>query len=992
MSDDTQKIVSLKGSEESSQQSRRSSEGSGSSKGSSNPIPPYDDTLTKLPPSMTRGEFFERVRKELKETEALDDGTIGSTTRSRTASTKARRQSLAKLEDQIHFQADSAQTPLLSRVRDPFEETPESGTRSEGGPFDGNGVTPSTPLAKNGSHGGTTASSIFRRLRDQQEATTPFEFDSELGIVLDGGREGEDFEEGDSAIKLNLNGAVDFKNLLENIEGESTQDASKKTGETIAYTATGDQAKDRKERDPDFSLLSEINDTTGDYEMPTPHGSDDVQVPNSVNNTANGGVISKGMSRNVAGVGGEDRNVAQLIVLPHDTQVLGTQEEGDAVVSERILVASSPRSSQGGSPKAAEVGEVFSGSAGQEKRSSTQNSLKPSTQNVSDFDSEAIFAETLRIESAEKEVDVEVEKNGEKGEEGDIVWTNRHKQAVISSQSEEIHIKETMEIGDNNDSSSDVDLDNYEVDANGKPRPQPRELRSQTTKSLSTNVKKHGLFLSDYPSHPYGILRKIETDTHFNAEDYQPFGCVFVDDRGSKIPVRLVDVWRETTGEAVFEISNSNGSSHVFQNSILAPVLLRVGDPVKYSKDRRYTYKITGLEYVERDSEENLTCVRGYNTVFIQRKTKGSSSKELKVPLDDIYMNLNEYRGYHFRVFDDPDQFERLVNELINDRPRRKRSKVAEDDPTAISADSRCFDGCLFAMTMPTGFEDRLSDKQLADVEHFIVANGGTILPGFEKYVRVVPVKGSYGDYSLEVDRILLRFKFVTLLSTRHIRTLKYLQCLAFGWPILSFQFIFDCINNPCCRQKWQSQWPSYLLPAGVSTYRGCTLSLNVLTFVQGLREGLSAFEQVGINTKLFAGSYIIVDNTKRGDLGDEALLLLLRLLGFDRILFLDNGLKYDGFVEAMTKLDISGKTNACYVYSGHNDKYLNKMIESGSKKKSKRRSGRRKSRGLYPSCLKGIELKLVDWEWLVQCIIGGFVFDRDQLGGKHQIGGTKVT
>ncbi|QPG73977.1 hypothetical protein FOA43_001293 [Brettanomyces nanus] len=1026
------------------EQSSKSS--SSNSNANGNPVPPYDDTLTNMPPSMTRSAFFAQLKRKTnsEDTHGSNDGDISAIS--------AHRQSLIRLEDQLKISLSSGtQTPLASKIRNPFEETPDSERMTRR-----SGFALSTPLARklvpdsivspsvNAKSTNHAAAEVFRNLRDEQEA--PYEFDSEVGIILnerqDDDENGDDNDTMDSGIQLNLNGATDIKDLLNDIGEESSQEVKEKV--TTPHAVSVDPADDvtiedgdvaskanemLKKREEagcdgavnDYSLLSEINDTTVDYESAQLSASnrnsedsdhsDDVQVPNSVNNTASTPPIESRSERVPVPLAHSNHSAPAAVsieryVLPRDTQVLGTQDEeaegdldnknADSRVGtgslRQILVASSPRSSPSNSQIATLLvggsGEVFSESAGQKHKHSsyTQGSVQPSTENRIDLDMQSAskYAETLRIESSGE--------NRTRLKKDDLIWTNRHKQPVILSDEQDLHVKETVEFenigkgegkNENDLVDDDIDLVNYETDSEPL-----RQLRSQKPvqrpdiEPLLNKKRTHNAL-----DHPKGVLRVLETSNVFKVSDYEPFDNVFIDVKGSKIPVRILDLVHELNGETFFEVVNFEEISYVPVNGIMAPVLLRVGDRIKYSKDRRSNYEITGLEYVvhpDIDEKSEVACVRGYNTVYIRKfaskKSSGRLSSpfpELQVALGEIYMNTIVYGHYHFRVFDDSKQFERFLeiwnqrNTIVKDR--LKRLKGVE------SLSKLCFDGCLFVTTTPSTSNESLSEQQLAEVDEFIKANGGTVVQGFEECLKVVPV-GGVGRYLLQPSEILRDYKFVALLSSRHLRTLKYLQCLCVGWPILSFKFIFDCISNSelYCNQ-WRKFWPSYLLPSGKSSYRDCILSMNIFPFEEDWKKGLTAYEQVRDHdgrTRPFEGHSILVDNTKRGELSNGGLLLLLKLLGFERILFLDHGLKYEEFLVSLKFIRTPDLLQSCYVYSNHDKSFVTRMIQVGLRMQHKlRRLPEQKMRDLAPAYLLNVELRLVDWEWLVQCIVAGFPF-----------------
>jgi hypothetical protein len=146
-----------------------------------------------------------------------------------------------------------------------------------------------------------------------------------------------------------------------------------------------------------------------------------------------------------------------------------------------------------------------------------------------------------------------------------------------------------------------------------------------------------------------------------------------------------------------------------------------------------------------------------------------------------------------------------------------KFSKYAKNDDHRETTPTRkgkqnnmLFSGCVFSLT-------KLADE--AKWANAITSHGGVVLrDGFQQLFKlennsetgplVFNPRGAAGAEE---------YRFAAVLSMEPLRTLKYLEALALGWPCLSWHFIADCLDDPDCF----TQWESYLLSAGTSKCLG---------------------------------------------------------------------------------------------------------------------------------------------------------------------------
>lgn len=385
------------------------------------------------------------------------------------------------------------------------------------------------------------------------------------------------------------------------------------------------------------------------------------------------------------------------------------------------------------------------------------------------------------------------------------------------------------------------------------------------------------------PSQPLSILTEEEPlESPLTLDSFATPTSLLVADGARKVPARIMSVTKDDKGDTMFTVESDRFSGVLPASCMLAPILIQIGDKVRLLGSNA-VQTVTRLEHVEG---RELQCIRGYNTLGLSSK-----GKEVTVPLDDIYLTGRLYANYKFRVFDDKEVFGKFIEQAL---------VPSQVEPTGDD----WFASALFVVT---------SNKKETDVSamiKFLKDHGAVVLDkdGFETYIKVT-------KSGVKLDESLRTKTFAALLSYRHIRTFKYLQALSLGWPILTLQFVNDCLKDEELARDWRQQWQNYLLPAGVSSYRSCTLGLNIFEFVERWKAGQSLYDQVGLCQHVFEGKSILV--SKSNVITDDDLLFLLKMMGFQKVVFRGKG-SYD------------------YVYSTKSD-----------------------------------------WEWLVQCVIARFAFPK---------------
>lgn len=167
---------------------------------------------------------------------------------------------------------------------------------------------------------------------------------------------------------------------------------------------------------------------------------------------------------------------------------------------------------------------------------------------------------------------------------------------------------------------------------------------------------------------------------------------------------------------------------------------------------------------------------------------------------------------------------------------RKKMSPAAEAGPLGQVYEG-IFSGCVFSVT---------SSKGRAQGTQSITSNGGVVLKdGLDELFRM---DGDTGPIHWR-QSIAEGYKFAAVIATESMRTRKYLQALALGWPCLSWQYIQDCLNDP----EVVNDWEHYLLSAGSSSVLGeVQMSLNLSQFTSGWNQGFTLEQQFEHRRKIF--------------------------------------------------------------------------------------------------------------------------------------------
>ncbi|CCH42802.1 DNA repair protein [Wickerhamomyces ciferrii] len=383
------------------------------------------------------------------------------------------------------------------------------------------------------------------------------------------------------------------------------------------------------------------------------------------------------------------------------------------------------------------------------------------------------------------------------------------------------------------------------------------------------------------------------------------------------------------------------------------PLDIQVGDHVKVE---RGSYIVTGLECVINDNEKDvIRCMRGYDTVLLKKlKGKGKRQKildnEIRVPLEEVRIE-NEDWHLRSRVLGEEQMIKPKRFSAKDSKTRKRLLPISynEDDLLSSAPVKRpksrspgIFDECVFVITGEVD-KDSLTEK--------IESNGGFILEeGFAAQISF-----SNGE---PTSKFFENFKFAALITNKPFRSSKFLETVALGWPLLFQEFIEDCIFQ----NKLKENIYSYALPCGESTRFGCLKSANFFLFIQKWDSGYNLSSQLD-NNKFLKDKVVFLCSKKNEDITK----FMFQILGSSEVVLLPIT-NYTNFVNKASQYSNSTKI---LVY---HDKISVIKSTLSSEKPKKSRKGSILSQ-IVPSNQERT-LDLVDWEWLVQCIISGDILE----------------
>ncbi|KAL3241636.1 chromatin-binding protein RAD9 RNJ42_02750 [Nakaseomyces bracarensis] len=379
----------------------------------------------------------------------------------------------------------------------------------------------------------------------------------------------------------------------------------------------------------------------------------------------------------------------------------------------------------------------------------------------------------------------------------------------------------------------------------------------------------------------------------------------------------------ESNGE-YSEVEHKSGTITVLTND-LHFLDIRVNDIVECEGQ---LYQIVGLQ-CKNTEVDSIRCIRGYDTLHLRkRKINGSLYKKTYIKsLSDICIDLETWvkrpkiilHGSEFskanahedlkkpirsrkssnnssprKPLDTNVKFEsstpsKLKNNIANLDYYDKESSPVVPINTSFNASvlevskdgsSRGFQDCIFALSNLPTYTDELSDT-ICNFGGDIAEDGFNSLFDFAEPLSFDDtfLRENF-DVSLLIVNSKLKWKsqimgskkrFACLFANRHLRSLKYLETLALGWPTLHWKFIEE-LQDSGTGQIEERLW-SYLLPSGESlrlydnsTKSSVIVSNNIHRFYSNFMSGKTLQDQLANRSSILRGFTVLILGTSTLD------------------------------------------------------------------------------------------------------------------------------
>ncbi|AOA63229.1 DNA repair protein [Komagataella phaffii CBS 7435] len=412
---------------------------------------------------------------------------------------------------------------------------------------------------------------------------------------------------------------------------------------------------------------------------------------------------------------------------------------------------------------------------------------------------------------------------------------------------EEIHSDyekhQTLDTNSRTSSLSDL-IENHDVIFDSFQSPQSKDLRVSNKFDIELGQKEV-------------IHRKEKHEDYILSQtDIANKAAVWVRIGSKIIPGNIVDF----AGTSV-DVSDGVDVFRIREMNVLGILDIKIGDVIKWKSLKRRTCIVTGLAFKGSIASDNtdIQCARGFNTVYLKEHKKGvdlEKDEEKKVNLNEIYLSGTLFRcPTRSKLFNDTDFFKDYLCQVKESLGLTSKY---------LNNDHGVFSGCLFAIT---GTTDK-KGKEILDLKAEIDSNGGKILEnGFRPFLLDSRTQFIDSEHNLQLTPkdSLDSFSFAAIISNGVVRTPKYLEALALGWPVLGHEFIGDCLKD----SKTFSRWKAYLLPAGKTKLVSGLKSIEISRFINNFEAGKSLVSQLRANNYKMNGMRLLViqdgDQVKAG-------------------------------------------------------------------------------------------------------------------------------
>lgn len=402
---------------------------------------------------------------------------------------------------------------------------------------------------------------------------------------------------------------------------------------------------------------------------------------------------------------------------------------------------------------------------------------------------------------------------------------------------------------------------------------------------------------------------------------------------------------------------------------------IRIGDTVNV-KGNRHKYTVTGLSTLAGDDKSklsNIKCMRGYNVVYLRRSQQKPNlnvpAKEFSVILSDCFMELSDWIMHqqkykliigNYNIFTDeailPSTPKKSQKYKLPSTPLKSLKHTNSEIIKPNSADSKIFQEMIFCITSIDG------DRKM-ELKSIIETNGGILwdkeIHELFLYHEQQEKEGSQISLNLTCDlEVAQTFNFIALISNNFCRSAKYLQALALGWPIISDVYIDDCLKDTTNKQKWTN----YLLPSGLSKKLTTIKSIDIFRFKENYEAGKMLVHQFNNNHHVFNGlDILILQNKSINHNSMETCKFIFYAFGAKSLQYFT---RTDQIIKCI-KEDFTGIEDNITIYDESND--MVQALTNNRNITGKNNRGKPKS---------NYSIKLIDWEWVVQCVINGAILE----------------
>lgn len=355
--------------------------------------------------------------------------------------------------------------------------------------------------------------------------------------------------------------------------------------------------------------------------------------------------------------------------------------------------------------------------------------------------------------------------------------------------------------------------------------------------------------------------------------------------------------------------------------------------------------------------EAPFKCVRGFDTLHLSKKGKHNvaTGGDLTVSLSTCYMEPDDWALHQLRfqllyegvdlvqrdygvvqpllcLLDSSQKTEHTVRVIEPKTKSPRKSKLERSESYKFAP---IFDGHVFFITS-------MGPERKRTLKRTIEERGGLV---YESEISKFVSFEVSDSYHLKI--VLQQFdgiKFGAFLSDGHSRSAKYLQALALGWPILAENFIKLAIQDDTILENWQV----FLLPAGQSYYTKNLKSQDVFRFRNNFENGFGLNDQLSNNSSLMASLNVLIFQKRQDKQTLKMCEFIFHAFGAQTLQGFNN--------ENHLKSHISENKDMNFLVLDNSHGDIAQVC---------------KALGIVDP----IKFGIIDWEWVVQCTISGFVW-----------------